>query len=540
MILNRLIRSPWISALLLALVFTFFHVPYLHHALDHFHADEAFNATLVLHTLSGGDPLPLILPGAPYQGSTELLWCGLFMKVLGPTVLAYKSAVFVLYLAFLIIAYQTLVLLTGRRGLSLAVMLLLAIGTPALHYYAWFSVGGHMTVTVLGTASIYLALKARHTPTPLKAVWIAAAAFFCGLAFYTYSLAVVYVLFFVAWGILQYGLRDILRNVFTQRLWQLGCASFLIGYSPKLLAYFVPASGYFPPAAPWCLVGPLGLLGNLSLLFIQILPLLLGVQAIAVLPAAVGWPDLLALLGILYTWVVLLAATRLIYQSWPVWRATVALERRKFTDHELMLLYFFMCLLVYVFTPNLHDVSSIRFVLPLLSVLPYTLYVGLDFVCSRLNQNKKLVLILGLVLYLAGLNYQTVAAQGLLNSFSTSREWELSHLTSDLQDCGARYVFVEYAALYTLEFLSHGHLKGVPFDREKRLLNYSSLCQTMLDAPAMQVAYVLKSGSKAQNAFAKTLEQQKIRHQSHTVGPWMVYQGLSKPLDFFMSYKQIE
>ena len=540
MILNRLLHRSWIPALILVLAATFFHIPYLHHSLNYFHPDEAFNAMLASRAMSGGDALPLILPGAQYQGTTELLWCGLFMKVLGPTTLAYKLGVFCLYLVFLVLAYLTLILLTGRRGLSLAAMLIPAIGTPLLHYYAWFAVGGHMTVTVLGTLTIYLALRARHASAKRQVIWIFLSALFCGLVFYTYSLAIVYVLFFLAWGILQYGLRGVLRNLVTQRVWQLGLVGFFTGYVPKLLAAFLPVSGYFPPAPPWTLAGPLGLLGNLSLLFAQILPPLLGVQTFAVLPSVVALPNILGLLGILYTCVVLLAGARLFYRSWPLWRSATALERRQFIDHELMQLYFFMCLLVYVFTPNLHDVSSMRFVLPLLSVLPYTFYLGLDFVCSRLSRRGKYALILSLVLYLVGLNYQANADQGLLNPFPTAREAELGSLTTDLQTSGTKYVFVEYSVLYTIEFLSHGQLAGVPYGREKRLLNYGALSKQMLAAPGLDVAYVFKAGSKAQSVFVENLQKKAITYQSHSVGPWCVYRNLSQALNFFENYKELE
>lgn len=246
-------------------------LPYFLHATHFFDSDEAFNA-LLCQQIMRGRAVPTAIPGAEsYQGITEVLWSIPWQRLLGPRVYAYKVGVYILYLGLILLMFNMLCAIGFSQRLAWWATLPLAFNTWHLNYFAFFSVGGHMTITVFGSACVYCYVMYQKKP---RAFYAMAIPILLGIAFYTYRLAYIYLLFFVTLFILRKGLIGGVRWLTGTRHGRWSVLGGLLGLGPLWLArHTVPG---VPAEGGPTLAGPFTILKNLVLTTHEIVPAFLG------------------------------------------------------------------------------------------------------------------------------------------------------------------------------------------------------------------------------------------------------------------------
>ena len=130
-------------------------------------SDEATVGLMALH-ISQGHDFPAFLYGQGSLAALEAYMGAVLFSILGPSVFALRLGVLIFFIAFLICMY-VLTRLLYSKGLALATLILLGVGTPELFYRSIPAFAGHAETPLFGALimllSIWLGL-ASQSPTP--------------------------------------------------------------------------------------------------------------------------------------------------------------------------------------------------------------------------------------------------------------------------------------------------------------------------------------------------------------------------------------
>jgi hypothetical protein len=126
-------------------------------------SDEATVGLMALH-ISQGHDFPAFLYGQASLGALEAYMGAALFFILGPSVFALRLGVLIFFIAFLVCMY-VLTRLLYSKGLALATLILLGLGTPELFYRSIPAFAGHAETPLFGALimllSIWLGLASR-------------------------------------------------------------------------------------------------------------------------------------------------------------------------------------------------------------------------------------------------------------------------------------------------------------------------------------------------------------------------------------------
>ncbi len=264
-------------------------------------SDEATMGLMARH-IAAGSGFPLVFYGQPIIGPLEAYTAALLFGLLGPTVVALRLGLILLFVPFLLVIYG-LTRLLYTRGFALAVLALFALGSPEMLAAQLFA-GGHaetpLYCAALLAGATALALAAGRAAPPRPAILALGCAAWGGLAG------------FAIWGdplvtpFVLAGAAVLLRALRHGLPWRAALPAllgFAAGIAPLVVAALAAGAGSAsgaPAAAapvwhghPYGLPAASGILGALA----ESLPLALGANAVCpqAPQIAYGWQPAQAL-----------------------------------------------------------------------------------------------------------------------------------------------------------------------------------------------------------------------------------------------------
>jgi len=192
-----------IIACLIIAINVFIRLELIFHNWPTTNSDEATVGLMALHILHGRD-FPVYLYGQGSLGSLEAYIGAILFFVSGPSVIALRLGVLLLYVVFLICIYL-LVRLLYSEGLALVTLALLGIGTPEILYRAIPAFAGHaetplfVILIMLISTKIGLASQVRYqelaSQQRKRFIWLYALwGFVAGVAYWNDPLASSFIL----------------------------------------------------------------------------------------------------------------------------------------------------------------------------------------------------------------------------------------------------------------------------------------------------------------------------------------------------------
>jgi hypothetical protein len=257
-------------------------LPLLLNASARFNSDEAVDALVILHLLSGRE-LALHNWSANYYGIAEGLLAVPFIPLFGPTALAFELGSLA---GFMLLVWGVWAL--GRRlygrAAGVAGAALLCVFSPQVLLWSVTASGGYALVAAWGTLFLLYYDRVRSSP---RRGQLLALGWMAGFGLYLYELFIVYLATFaLGWALrgwprrllaartrrqLREQLVELPRRIEGMSLLLLG---FLAGFLPRLWA--ILASGSDRPRYAFAAVGHI--LTNLRLLLARCAPALLAVN----------------------------------------------------------------------------------------------------------------------------------------------------------------------------------------------------------------------------------------------------------------------
>jgi hypothetical protein len=183
------VRRPWIWILLLVvgiLLPRIYLIVKFHSVL--IESDEAIVGLMARHILQG--ELPVFYYGQNYMGTIEPFFTAALFLTMGPTSLALKVAPLILFCVFLVVHYHVALLVSCQRTAILATTLA-GISPAFLSIWSMKSRGGYMALLLLGTLSLFSAVKILQEGYSGRCALLLGLAM--GLAWWTHFLAIFYI-----------------------------------------------------------------------------------------------------------------------------------------------------------------------------------------------------------------------------------------------------------------------------------------------------------------------------------------------------------
>ena len=502
-------------------------IPYFCHAEFFFDSDEAYNALLSQRMLHGNFH-SLSLPGAPYQGVLEPLCSIPLQLILGPTAVAYKAGIFGFCLIYIIFAFATLRLLGISKPLAFISMLPFALGSWQLKALAFFGVGGHMTITALGSMALYFMFLYRQAAHK-KNIYLFACACLLGLAYYTYSLAICYLMLVLLVQVFEKGLTQSIKDLFLTRSGASVLAGFALGVLPLLLKKLwhpiVAHGSYFQIATP------AKIYQSFVLLWTQCVPYLIGVNYAGNVDVQnqllIQVRGFYGVVSSVYAWVFLSFVVFLLVYYWTELRLYLQFKRRPLMPGAIMILGVYIMMALILATPAMLDLPSRRYLLPLLSFLPFLLAEFFQFIARTGGKTALKGVAVLLLVFVVLHQYTFLSQNALLGGVPTQKEQALREVLGFLNEEQIPRSFSEYWISHKLTYLAQGRHVSITGPDADRDAPYTQVVLDQMRAePSVPVAYVFFKGSIAGQRWQAYAQAQHLAYQTYENSQYVVVYGL--------------
>ncbi len=528
-------------ALILITVLT--QIPFLMHAASYLDADEAYNA-IVSQRMIHEHYRPLNIPGAPYQGITELAGTIPAQLILGAGPGAYKFSIFLAYLVLVGTSFKLLRLLGIGVTYAFWGTLPLAFNIWITKHFAFFAVGGHTTITALGTLALFCFFKYRKKNSSSSRTWLWFAGFFMGFAYYTYTLAIYYLGLFLTIGIIENGVRGLIKKIGSTKNGYLALGGFGLGYAPGILAKIFRVDVGGPVMG---LADPASIFQSLKLCVTEILPYYAGVKWIPAesLPfyrgiqnlthvASFTLPTSLKIAGHLYLAILFGFIIFVIHRNLGEIKAYLSLQKRLLSEESIMILGLLWIFGVAILSRQLHDFVHVRFLIPVLGFIPFLWCRFLEWIEQR-GGRKALVVFLVFTLAYIGCHYHVYALQqGLYRQTPNAAESDMQDLIGFLDNHALALSFSEYWISHKLTYLSGRQHQSIPVMTYARDSSYEIfIYRSLMRKPVAERPYIFFTGSAHLHTWKRFSQKHDIAYQCYANPTYTVVYGMNKENTFF-------